>query len=252
MKRSVPPKLYKYQSYNVQTLDNLKNRSLWFSKPAQFNDPFDHRVIPFEMADAGPQDWTHLYNELSKANAARGISLPYSGPTEEFKAKVKTGYQKAYEERVKRLQERGVACFSAKVDDILMWSHYADGHRGFCLEFDAGYEPFSKALPVIYSDAFPALNLSDGVVKDVPDLLVTNLTTKSSCWSYEQEWRVFHLEGNQEHHFEAASLTGIYFGCEMPFVHQEVIARTLAGSPTHLYTMKLSGTKFTVEAEMIK
>ncbi len=236
----------------MQTLDNLKNHSIWFSKPAQFNDPFDHRIIPFEISEADSRDWARLYTDLKDINTARGLHLPFPGPNEEFRSKVKTSYQKAYEERVQRLQERGVACFSAKNDDILMWSHYADGHRGFCLEFDTLYPPFSQALPVIYSDSFPVLDLSEGVIQDIPELLVTNMTTKSACWSYEQEWRIFQLEGNREIHIEAASLTAIYFGCEMPFVHQEVIARTLAGSPTHLYQMKKSETKFKVDPEQLK
>jgi hypothetical protein len=37
---TLPARLYKCQSDNVQTIDNLKNQTLWFSKPAQFNlDP---------------------------------------------------------------------------------------------------------------------------------------------------------------------------------------------------------------------
>ena len=31
----------------------------------------------------------------------------------------------------------GIRCFSATYNNILMWSHYADGHRGLCIEFDA-------------------------------------------------------------------------------------------------------------------
>ena len=33
-------------------------------------------------------------------------------------------------------------CMSKVNDDVLMWSHYADNHRGLCLEFD-----FSEAIP---------------------------------------------------------------------------------------------------------
>ena len=53
-----------------------------------------------------------------------------------FKKEVKIAAEKSFEERNKiNLYERGVCCFSEKKDDILMWSHYADGHKGFCLEF---------------------------------------------------------------------------------------------------------------------
>ena len=38
---TVPTKLYKYESFNTQSLSNLKNSSVYFSLPTQFNDPFD-------------------------------------------------------------------------------------------------------------------------------------------------------------------------------------------------------------------
>jgi hypothetical protein len=34
------------------------------------------------------------------------------------------------------LKNSSVACFSESCDNFLMWSHYANGHRGVCLEFD--------------------------------------------------------------------------------------------------------------------
>ena len=27
----------------------------------------------------------------------------------------------------------GVVCFSESYDNIIMWSHYSDNHKGFCL-----------------------------------------------------------------------------------------------------------------------
>lgn len=38
---TIPPRLFKYQPYNTQTFDNLKDRTIWFSKPAEFNDPIE-------------------------------------------------------------------------------------------------------------------------------------------------------------------------------------------------------------------
>ena len=47
---------------------------------------------------------------------------------------------------VKQINEnrygRGVCCLSEKHDDVLMWSHYSNGHKGFCLKFETSYEPF--------------------------------------------------------------------------------------------------------------
>ena len=42
----------------------------------------------------------------------------------------------------------GITCLSEVKDDLLMWSHYGGKYKGFCLEFDSKYAPFTKTLKV--------------------------------------------------------------------------------------------------------
>ena len=51
--------------------------------------------------------------------------------------------------------------------------------------------------------------------------------------------------------FDAGSLTGVYFGCEMPFVHIEMITLAVSGFPTKLYRMRRSETEFKVDFEEV-
>jgi hypothetical protein len=46
----IPASLYKYQSLNIKTLQNLHRRQLWFSKPVAFNDPLDC-ALAFEIRE---------------------------------------------------------------------------------------------------------------------------------------------------------------------------------------------------------
>ncbi len=39
-----------------------------------------------------------------------------------------------------------------------MWSHYADSHKGICLEFDTSFEPFNKSRQVKYGNKIPIIN----------------------------------------------------------------------------------------------
>lgn len=49
----------------------------------------------------------------------------------------------------------GVVCLSEHGDDILMWSHYSDGHQGFCLEFDRErLEAWKFCQPVDYDQKY--------------------------------------------------------------------------------------------------
>src|SRR3546814_7447189 len=56
-------------------------------------------------------------------------------------------------------QEMRISCFSSEADNLLMWSHYGDGLRGFCITFDEEAitrgDTTGYVLDVAYLDAPP-------------------------------------------------------------------------------------------------
>ncbi len=94
-----------------------------------------------------------------------------------------------------------VSCFSEECNSILMWSHYAEKHKGACIEFEVESDDFHK---VFYDKKLPLLKLSDLLsIYFAHDFLGKNidfqkteyrfaidpLLTKSEDWIYEQEVR---------------------------------------------------------------
>lgn len=93
----------------------------------------------------------------------------------------------------KELGKIGVFCLSETVTDNQLWSHYADGHRGVAIEFDAGAGLFVTAQKVLYVKSEPVINrLVDG-----DTILEKSVLTKSEDWQYEREWRVM---ARPQHH----------------------------------------------------
>jgi|SRR6267143_3161473 len=82
----------------------------------------------------------------------------------------------------KQLAERfGVICFCKQWHNPLLWSHYADKHRGICL----GFEIDERGLKAVsYVTERP--NLQIPPTKESMDEL---LFTKYRDWQYEEEWR---------------------------------------------------------------
>jgi hypothetical protein len=115
-----------------------------------------------------------------------------------------------------------VYCQSALADVPLMWSHYAQSHRGLCLEFSTQNELFCGALPVVYRDTYPLFDLADSS----EDAALAVLLTKSDDWRYESEFR---LIATAPGHFSpgmlqsranfvkvpAGTLKGVIMGCLM-------------------------------------
>lgn len=252
----MPDRLFKYQAYNTQTLANLKNRTLWFSLPSQFNDPFDcattvTAVAPSEADfDRAAEYFESKHGVSKKTLGAYGADGRLS---EEYRRSLVSGAQAALDsEREAFYHKRGVACLTTKHDDMLMWSHYADGHRGFCLEFDGTSLPFSKALATRYRNATPSLNLVNVLGnQDADAMLEAMVLTKAECWSYEQEWRILHAEQSTPYTYPWENLTAIHLGAAMPYVHLEIIALILRDSPTRLCQMEKQDNAFSVVSKPI-
>lgn len=106
----------------------------------------------------------------------------------------------------KALTEKlAVTCFNNNPLSILMWSHYAQSHQGFVIEFRIP-QPFIYGpapdvltlLKVIYTDTFPKTVLpsipftpwSNDFLKIMNQMVKNQFLTKSIEWKYEEEFRV--------------------------------------------------------------
>jgi hypothetical protein len=122
----------------------------------------------------------------------------------------------------------GMLCLSEKPNDILMWSHYADGHTGFCLKFDkVGLkEFFGFCEPVKYRKPYP--NFKEVVDKALSIKIHKFLLSKSEHWEYEKEWRVIIDCENPTNRFQKFPdhlLKGVILGCQMPQKNKALIRR---------------------------
>jgi hypothetical protein len=120
----------------------------------------------------------------------------------------------------------GILCLSEKRDDILMWSHYADGHTGFCLEFDKeGLKSWNFCAPIRYRKSYPTFKEFANCPRELHRLF---LLRKSNHWKYEKEWRVIancETLTNRYLKFPAHLLTGVILGCQMPNRNREMVCR---------------------------
>ena len=130
-----------------------------------------------------------------------------------------------------------------------MWAHYADGHRGFCLEFDTHTEMFQFARPVKYAATVPRLKAVDIFVdKPASELVDAWLVTKSAHWAYEEEWRVIHTAPRTAYTYPWQSLKRVYLGAAMPTAHAEIIALVLQGSGTAISRVAKDDSAFGLKA----
>lgn len=118
----------------------------------------------------------------------------------------------------------GFLCLTQKPNDILMWSHYADCHRGLCFQFNktilAGLQEASL-VPVQYSEGYPTLKelMSERFRLDWVRFF---LTRKSALWRSETEWRLIGKATGGLAQIEreplelpVGAISGVILGCQM-------------------------------------
>jgi hypothetical protein len=253
-----PAKLYKYQPATLRTLENLKLRTIWFSAPRAFNDPFDCAVdveLPGLSAKDVPRAFEYLRSRAELTQEFEAEIITDGKPNAKFREVFDRVFRDGpvYKHMEETRARIGVACLSGKNDDLPMWAHYADGHRGFCLEFDSSFDPFNRAEPVAYQANIPVVNQMDILDghSTSQNVVEAMLRTKHICWRYEDEWRLLHKEAGTGYTYPVEALTGLYLGAAMPPGQKDVVGQLLHGCPVQLYEMKRGAGGFMLEASPV-
>lgn len=127
-----------------------------------------------------------------------------------------------------------VFCVTERNDNLVMWSHYANEHKGAVFKLrcvDAIDNVLLAAQPVSYTDAyipFPnvdeyARHLTGEAALDMGALMWKIAFTKHVDWGYEKEWRVHRSmlsgptgDGYSVYEQHASVFEAVYLGCRMP------------------------------------
>ena len=274
--------LYKYFNYKdgLLVLDNNKIR---LNFPKYFNDPFDcnfninqknmdktlDMIVEYglinelrKIVDNSPSkklfiiylrmvfkiyekiykvDPRYLHNVLiTSILKSKLISGDIRKEIDENKEKVR----KEYFDKILSYRDNAlISCFSKTNKSILMWSHYADKHKGICIEFEQ--EDDEDFFDVKYQEERQNLDLFEimsrmlayeyiGEKADINDYRISNLILspflcKSLEWKYEEEVRCIHPlsklndkisldkdeDGNDMYLYKMDKISKVYIGYKM-------------------------------------
>lgn len=226
-------KLYKYTSWRPFDKDgspqecyarnNLLNSQLHFSSATDFNDPFD--ISPYidlrynytEMLETCTK-LVMREDGLSRVKARRrAIEVIRS-----YNLMSPAGRKAGAERAMSALSTTGVCCFTLNSPEtLLMWAHYGDSHKGICLSFH--YDDKARLfgpenplvlnpIPVIYSDKLPEI----AIYGDDQETKFNCIRTKSTEWSYENEYRSLYRRKTGLVKYNEWCLDQVIAGCKMP------------------------------------
>jgi hypothetical protein len=219
---------YHYQSFNPKCLTNMfVDGTLHFSHPHNVNDPWDCKPwFDYRPMVADPEKREAMILAFRALLPQETLGDPRQ-PVLENLLRTGEAFLRKYIEDFSltlakgQLSKRRIYCLTPFPDNTLMWSHYADDHKGICLEFANDNPLIRRARPVRYRKEYPEWTpQSYGPDSDanVLDLVLT----KAMDWCYEREWRIIAsgLEGptkllNEDFvKLPPGALSAIIIGCE--------------------------------------
>lgn len=87
-------------------------------------------------------------------------------------------------------KNRGVICFTKQWTNPVIWSHYADKHKGICLGFDV---PRNILVEIKYTGKRLVIDIENLLIRNAfnENIMLELLSTKFEDWKYENEVRIF-------------------------------------------------------------
>ena len=218
--------LYSFRSFNVYSLSDLINNEITLSPSKNMNDPFDSIINLWgtkELLKKTCKEHKHIKN-LSKSFDYFRIRSFCNGNT------------------------------TRALKNILMWSHYADNHRGYCIKYKLSKHFIKQDENDSFEHMFlkPIIYRKDKV--DISEMTTINtdlaFATKHESWKYEKEVRLIVYNPNKEDAFygipldKDSCIEAIYFGCRCEQKTINTIKNLFSKSdtPPKFYQMKLDRT----------
>jgi len=253
-------KLYRYFAFDKANpryvSDLLASGLLYFSKPSQFNDPFECKPNWRYPSDVRRQ--RQLKSALKRIVRSRSrdrdeahqvLSSAMRGPSAELEESVRSAAAKAF-------QDVRICCFSDSYENLLLWSHYADSHRGYCVGFDASHSPFRAALKVFYQDDYPNIDFPVKAENGFDSVL-----TKYKLWEYESEYRAIFVPGAEAqptNHDEFCilqidAITDVYLGALIEPANEQLVLKSIAAGEylPNVWKAKLSESSFALDFKLV-
>ncbi|MBR9828902.1 MAG: DUF2971 domain-containing protein [Oceanospirillales bacterium] len=147
-------RLYKFHSISVNSLSALATGSAWFSSQASLNDPFEGIstiVAPISHDEKVTKSVKFLATmfekqlKMSPTDAHQLALKQYMNDPEYILEQVEIQAKKGSNLALNYARDIGIYSTASDIPgdertqaaNMLLWSHYSNGLRGFCIQFDA-------------------------------------------------------------------------------------------------------------------
>ncbi|MBP3496061.1 MAG: DUF2971 domain-containing protein [Clostridia bacterium] len=299
-----PKSLFHYRRCSEYTIEAFRENKIYFNTANNFNDPYD--CLVYCDIDAISRNITNMIEFPNIQRLQRNINSteflntkPVQMPQEKAEQLIETlkgkdlqiivdsipkeswgALASILKDTVKELAtsyknyyqtEMPLVCLSEKYNNVLMWAHYADNHKGFVIEYDSNTlktdcmqcpqgKDFTTCpewkqvmlLPILYTNQrYDATQY----IYDNTLIKIFNMTGiknvwqlkddfaqykinifKQKSWAYEKEWRLQLYKTNRDN-FIKAKPAAIYLGCRISKCYEDILVKYAQEQHIRIYKM---------------
>ncbi|MDZ4541634.1 MULTISPECIES: DUF2971 domain-containing protein [Bacillus cereus group] len=290
-RKNIPVALYKYRAVNLNSIRGLRRNEVWCNSADHFNDPYECALMIGDYAEESLKAlmikqvkekgvgklssivisnlekmelneicmWFAKLVEGGTSLSLHEHNLIYAITKAEYDIKTKNDLEKI----VTQIKEKTkISCFSEVNDSILMWSHYADNHKGFCIEYnfneiDEDLNLINALHPAIYSDEI--INVGKHLKKtskqpDEFNQIIEEYAAivKSKEWEYEKEWRiVFCKDEGGGFNYRGLKPKAIYLGSRISKDDKSEILEIAKEKDINVFQMKTERNNFKLTPKLL-
>jgi hypothetical protein len=250
--------LYKFRSWSNENHRNaLLKGEFFLSSPKYFNDPFDCQIfIDYSTLDTPEKRDVYIASYFGRlAGSKSELERITARANERMRDIVKFQEESDEIETVTYQKLTGILSLAKTWKPILMWSHYADNHKGYCvgLNMDGlkASGKFGRGDFVQYDTSYPKIS------PDISgfDKAWQQSMTKSKCWEYEEEYRLVKSFGpdtptsDERKLYLADEISEVTLGLMMPEKHKQEIIEFAKLKGIKVYQAKKVPFKFEIDRE---
>jgi len=288
----LPDAVFKFRGVTDYALTNLETDTAWLTTPKSYNDPYDC-VASLSISDLLIADPALLRDALrfSGADAILGpdqteTALAAANPLREVARRLLEAEASIAKDEISpmldaldaaqaalmgdrlqtsldQIRDGIMMCsFCADQSPILMWSHYAAEHTGFCMEYRVPDMPDivqRMLFPVIYREAmFDSTPYHQQAITKPHDFnniypLLQSLH-KAPEWAYESEWRLVFTGGviPEPINYPLTKPVAVYLGARISPENEQKILGICRRRDILVFRMALARDRFRLDATPVE
>lgn len=224
--------LYSFYSIGDHHIEDLRKNQISLSDPLKFNDPVD---CPF-------YEWLKQREKVKPPERVKSIRGAYSD------IRIRSFTSDTPLPSMKDMDPQPYSSIPA-YSNPLMWAHYANSHRGYCVKYrltESFFNYKDRNSPVLFLGEVSYGLVDMDVSKDKESMSMKEaLFTKHNDWEYEHEKRlVYYDKDNTPDTYQKVSMpedmiTDIYFGVRCEDSDKQRIIEALEGRTVKYHQMKI-------------